>query len=70
MVFLQNENSSIDSAWSGLTNALSGLFCASLNFIDSTSTVSPAWSFRPEGASSGRFITFDTILLQNTMMPA
>ncbi|EDV26025.1 uncharacterized protein TRIADDRAFT_23458 [Trichoplax adhaerens] len=49
--FAANMSQSIDSAWSGLTNALSGLFCASLNFIDSTTTVSPAWSFRPEGAS-------------------
>jgi phosphatidylinositol glycan class T len=32
-----------------LTNALAGLFCASLNFVDSTRTISPALSFRPSG---------------------
>lgn len=38
-----------DHKWLTLTNALSGLFCASLNFIDSTRTVRPVMSFRPEG---------------------
>lgn len=32
-----------------LSNALSGLFCASLNFIDSTKTVRPASTFESEG---------------------
>jgi phosphatidylinositol glycan class T len=32
-----------------LTNSLSGLFCASLNFIDSTRTSRPAISFDPVG---------------------
>ena len=32
-----------------MTNALSGLFCASLNFIDGTRTTRPVMSFRPEG---------------------
>ena len=30
-------------------NALSGLFCASLNFIDATRTLCPEMSFEPEG---------------------
>ncbi|KAI0595164.1 Gpi16 subunit [Biscogniauxia sp. FL1348] len=38
-----------DHKWLTLTNALSGLFCASLNFIDQTRTIRPAMSFRPEG---------------------
>ncbi|KAL2264562.1 hypothetical protein VTJ83DRAFT_7072 [Remersonia thermophila] len=38
-----------DHKWLMLTNALSGLFCASLNFIDSTRTTRPVMSFRPEG---------------------
>ena len=37
------------SRWVTLTNALAGLFCASLNFVDSTRTISPALSFRPSG---------------------
>lgn len=38
-----------DSRWTTLTNALSGLFCASLNFIDSTRTIRPVLSFQPTG---------------------
>ncbi|RDA89677.1 hypothetical protein CP533_3354 [Ophiocordyceps camponoti-saundersi (nom. inval.)] len=38
-----------DENWLTLTNALSGLFCASLNFIDSTRTTRPVVSFQPEG---------------------
>ncbi|KAM7196936.1 GPI transamidase [Rhypophila sp. PSN 637] len=38
-----------DQKWLILTNALSGLFCASLNFIDGTRTTRPAMSFQPEG---------------------
>ncbi|EFX02470.1 GPI transamidase component [Grosmannia clavigera kw1407] len=38
-----------DTKWLTLTNALSGLFCASLNFIDGTRTTRPVMSFRPEG---------------------
>lgn len=42
---------SVDDNWSGLTQALSGQFCASLNFIDSKSTTSPKLSFRREGVA-------------------
>lgn len=35
-----------------LTNALSGLFCASLNFIDLTRTTKPVLSFLPEGQNA------------------
>ena len=38
-----------DAHWMTLTNALSGLFCASLNFIDSTRTIRPVMSFQPSG---------------------
>ncbi|KAH8776535.1 Gpi16 subunit, GPI transamidase component [Diaporthe sp. PMI_573] len=41
-----------DNKWLTLTNALSGLFCASLNFIDSTRTIRPAMSFQLEGDHS------------------
>ncbi|KAJ1934793.1 Subunit of the glycosylphosphatidylinositol transamidase complex-like protein, partial [Linderina pennispora] len=34
-----------DADWRGLTNALSGVFCASLNFIDTTNTNRPRRSF-------------------------
>ena len=35
--------------WITLANSLSGLFCASLNFIDSTRTSRPVISFEPMG---------------------
>ncbi|KAI9893970.1 MAG: Subunit of the glycosylphosphatidylinositol transamidase complex-like protein [Vezdaea aestivalis] len=44
----ENENQA-DKRWITLTNALSGLFCASLNFIDSTRTIRPVISFDPAG---------------------
>lgn len=37
--------------WTTLTQSLSGLFCASLNFIDSTRTTKPALSFQASGTS-------------------
>ena len=40
---------SADARWTTLTNALSGLFCASLNFIDKTRTIRPVMSFQPTG---------------------
>lgn len=43
---------SVDENWSGLTQALSGQFCASLNFIDSKTTTSPKLSFTREGVTS------------------
>lgn len=39
-----------EERWSDLVNSLSGLFCASLNFIDSGKTVRPLLSFDPEGS--------------------
>lgn len=40
---------SIDKRWLGLTNGLSGLFCASIGALDSKRTTSPKHTFRPEG---------------------
>lgn len=39
-----------EERWSGLVNSLSGLFCASLNFIDQTKTISPLLTFQPEAS--------------------
>ncbi|KAI9795914.1 MAG: Subunit of the glycosylphosphatidylinositol transamidase complex-like protein [Candelina submexicana] len=41
-----------DARWKTLTNALSGLFCASLNFIDATRTTRPVMTFEPSGHHS------------------
>lgn len=40
----------IDKQWKQLSNSLSGLLCASLNFIDPSNSLSPEFSFRPKGA--------------------
>ena len=40
---------SIDSQWSGLVNALSGQFCASLNYLQRSVSVSPMHTFKPMG---------------------
>lgn len=38
----------IDTTWGNLTNSLSGLFCASINFLESsTSHSTPLWGFLP-----------------------
>ncbi|KAI5199567.1 putative GPI transamidase component Gpi16 [Aureobasidium subglaciale] len=39
-----------NARWLTLSNALSGLFCASMNFIDSTKTIRPAMTFDLEGS--------------------
>lgn len=43
-------SSSVDKKWTLLSNALSGLFCASLNFINPQQSPSPKYSFAPLGA--------------------
>lgn len=48
----QTHTKDVDSSWGRLTNALSGQLCASLNFMDSTQTISPKLSFQPRGVSS------------------
>ncbi|GLU03842.1 hypothetical protein SLE2022_210170 [Rubroshorea leprosula] len=38
----------IDASWKNLTHTLSGLFCASINFLESSTTYSsPEWGFPP-----------------------
>jgi phosphatidylinositol glycan class T len=52
--------------WSGLVNSLSGLFCASLNFIDQTKTVQPRLTFEPEGTLQS---TDSNLHLMHGMLP-
>ncbi|OWM62777.1 hypothetical protein CDL15_Pgr020071 [Punica granatum] len=38
----------VDASWKNLTHSLSGLFCASINFLESSATYSaPEWAFQP-----------------------
>jgi len=53
---------SVDNKWTGLTQALSGQFCASLNFIDTKTSVSPKYSFRREGVANPK--SMDSSLLR------
>lgn len=42
----------VDASWKNLTHTLSGLFCASINFLESSTTYSaPEWSFQPSSSS-------------------
>ena len=69
MVIIQNGcvYCSVDDNWSGLTQALSGQFCASLNFIDSKTTTSPKFSFRREGVVSNA--AANSSLLRHAALP-
>ena len=45
-------NDQVDASWKNLTHTLSGLFCASINFLESSTTYSAhEWGFHP--SSSG-----------------
>lgn len=42
----------VDATWKNLTHALSGLFCASINFLESSTAYSaPSWGFRSHSGS-------------------
>ncbi|KAJ0064515.1 hypothetical protein NL108_009469, partial [Boleophthalmus pectinirostris] len=63
-VWFQDTVTDVDSTWKELTNVLSGIFCASLNFIDSTNTVQPSASFKPLGignVTDHRFLRYATL---------
>lgn len=48
-VLIQLVSFSVNKNWKELNGALSGLLCASLNFIDASNSMSPEMSFRPLG---------------------
>uniref|UniRef100_A0A8C7Y6M0 Phosphatidylinositol glycan anchor biosynthesis, class T n=1 Tax=Oryzias sinensis TaxID=183150 RepID=A0A8C7Y6M0_9TELE len=64
-VWFQDSVTDVDATWKELTNVLSGIFCASLNFIDSTNTLQPSASFKPLGIGNGttdhRFLRYATL---------
>ncbi|XP_037336957.1 GPI transamidase component PIG-T [Pungitius pungitius] len=63
-VWFEDSVTDVDGTWKELTNVLSGIFCASLNFIDSTNTVQPSASFKPLGignVTDHRFLRYATL---------
>uniref|UniRef100_A0A7N2MMD4 Uncharacterized protein n=1 Tax=Quercus lobata TaxID=97700 RepID=A0A7N2MMD4_QUELO len=58
----------VDAFWKNLTHTLSGLFCASINFLVSSTTYSVhEWGFHP---SSGglRILSFSTVALEQALI--
>lgn len=47
--WFEPETKNIDKNWKELASSLSGLLCASLNFIDESKSLKPEYSFRPTG---------------------
>lgn len=47
---VEEQRSSIDGQWTKLSSILSGILCASLNFVDASNTITPKYSFRPRFA--------------------
>lgn len=48
LVWFSSEVTDIDKQWLGLINVLSGMFCASLNFMDAKSSITPRFNFMPK----------------------
>lgn len=47
--WFKSDTKDVDKNWKDLASSLSGLICASLNFIDVPNSISPQQSFRPTG---------------------
>ena len=60
---------SVDQVWTDLINVLSGMFCASLNFMDNKATVTPQFSFRPHGVTSDVHKRFGAKLVRYAALP-
>lgn len=52
LVWFGKGGGDVDVLWENLRNSVSGITCASLSSLSGQSSVSPALSFRPQGASS------------------
>ncbi|KAL6075622.1 GPI transamidase component PIG-T [Balamuthia mandrillaris] len=58
-------STSVDEQWKGLTHALSGLFCASLNLMDVKNTCEPRFAFVPESLN----VSSDNVKLRYSSLP-
>ena len=77
LFFFIAKNASTEDRWRGLTNALAGLFCASLSSLSESRTTSPRNAFYPEGqlplyASSGTNATLpeQKYVLYHAVLPS
>lgn len=65
LVWFKEDTTEVDRVWKDLVNALSGLLCASLNFISDVNTMAPNLSFRLEGIDktnrNSSFIRYSTL---------
>lgn len=59
--------SQAEQRWMALVNSLSGLFCASLNFIDHTRTITPLLAFNREGSTTSN--ATERLHLMHGMLP-
>ncbi|XP_054257605.1 GPI transamidase component PIG-T-like, partial [Macrosteles quadrilineatus] len=57
----------VNKNWKELNGALSGLLCASLNFIDASNSMSPEMSFRPLGIDDPTQPSNSTLLRYGTL---
>ena len=65
-VWFHKNTKDVERNWVGFTNALSGLFCASLNFMNKGITATPLLSFRPAGLVENG--TVDTQFLRHAVL--
>ncbi|KAJ8943864.1 hypothetical protein NQ314_009634 [Rhamnusium bicolor] len=49
--WFKTDTKDVNKNWKLLANSLSGLLCASLNFVDTSNSVSPEFSFKPTGVT-------------------
>lgn len=54
--WFKEDTKDVDFNWRQLASSLSGLLCASLNFVDNVNTVNPEFTFKPKGAILGQSV--------------
>lgn len=54
--WFKSDTKDVDKNWKEFASALSGLICASLNFMDSSNSVTSDYSFRPQGVVSEQIV--------------
>ncbi|XP_060518647.1 GPI transamidase component PIG-T [Cylas formicarius] len=64
--WFKSDTEDVNLNWKLLANSLSGLLCASFNFVDGSNTISPQFSFRPAGvrnnsSSNNTFLRYSSL---------